>query len=229
MKWLLPCILSILAVARVALADPGTDLSPALVGHDVVVQFLFPAHKVGVEIDAANGAQLHQDKYRRTLKMWGPAYHVGDTVAITRVMIQGDRVEIWLGRGGYGSFESITNSYATEMKSTSPEEARLNAAEHEIDEREAELRRFHQEPTPAERAELDRKRQAIHAEREAVRGSQLNAVMSTAAPRYGSRLHVRFSDHPPALDELRRVLLPYLAIVEPTAPAPAPDDTTTNR
>ena len=229
MKRLLLCIFPILMAVPVALADSGADLSPALVGHDVVVKLLFPAHKVGVEIDAASGAQLHADKYRRTLKMWGPAYQVGDTAAITRVLVQGDRIEIWLGRGGYGSFGSITDSYATEMKTLSPDEVRLNAAEHELDEREAELRRFHQTPTPAERAELDRKRQAIHSEREAVRARQLSEVSSSTASRYGSRLHIHFSDRPPAPDELRRVLLPYLAFVEPSSPAPALDDTTSHQ
>jgi hypothetical protein len=229
MKRLLPCILTILAAARVALADVATDLSPALVGRDVVIGFSFPAHQVGVEIDAASGAQLLQDKYRRTLKMWGPAYQVGDTATITRVTARGDRIEIWLGRGGYGSFGSITDSYATEMKSTSPDEARLNAEEREIDEREAERRRYHQDLTPEERAEIDRKKQAIHAEREAVRSRQLSEVSKSSALRYGSRLHVRYSGRPPAVNELRRALLPYLTFLEPTSPVPAADDSTDNR
>jgi hypothetical protein len=229
MKRLLLCILPILAAARVTLADSGTDLSPALVGRTVVMKLSFPAHKVGVEIDAASGAQLLQDKYRRTLKMWGPAYQVGDTATITRVTVQDDRIEIWLGRGGYGSFGSITDSYATEMKTTSPDEARLNAEEHELDEREAERRRYRQDLTPEERAEIDRKRQAIHSEREAVRGRQLSEVSKTSASRYGSRLHVRFSGRPPAPSELRQVLLPYFTLVEPTSPAPAADDSTNNR
>lgn len=206
--------------ARVDGSERGVDT--ALEGTRVVIHRALPAHRVGLEVDATSGEQLDEGQFRRTMKMWGPAYLAGDTTTITRVKIGKRQMELYLGRGGFGSYESIVAAREGVPAGYASDQRR-----RQIDEREEQLK-YPLRPVSEESQkwidlELDalaRERARLSMEDQMEDQAKSASAFKRLAPRWGSRIHLRFRQRMPNTimtpEGVLALLAGYLTAVEPS-------------
>ena len=188
--WLLAAaaVVSVVVVARPALAQNEAALRSYFEGKRVVMKIDMPGTSDGVDIRVDAGREMDTSRYSDRLKRYGAAIHAGDTTTVTLVKVKKDLIEFQLGGGGYGTFGDSTSSSVDmplveksnrerdleQLVRTETDSARKRALQRELD----DLRRITAEKTQAEGLK--------------------SAQIAAARLKGGSRFNLRYSSVVPA-------------------------------
>jgi hypothetical protein len=98
------------AVAAPAAGAQEATLDQAFEGKQVVVLIDMPGSQQGVDIYPDRPNALDANNYGKRMKNFPVALRVGDAVMVTRVKVNGKRIEFQLGGGGFGTAGDATDT-----------------------------------------------------------------------------------------------------------------------
>jgi hypothetical protein len=176
-------------------AQDETALKSYFEGRRITLRMDMPGSADGVDLQVDPPKSLDYKKYRENLKRYGIAINYGDSSRVTFIKVKGNRIEVQIGGGGFGTFgdDTSTSSNIRLLEQTEREKTLETRVKDETDkhrkralQRELnDLRDRRESENRILRAESDRieeaKRQRI-AEKRLQGGSRFNLRWSPKVP-----------------------------------------------
>lgn len=186
-------------LATTAQAQNERALREALEGKTVTVKVDMPATSKGIDVFPEESMPINWRDVAQRMKDNGTALKIGQTIMITKVVVNKDsHIEVQLGGGGYGTFGDAMGSSSSVYANTETESARERALKDSVKtaSSSAKKKQFERDLANA-RSERERENtQAKAAAATANEARQANLRIKRAES--GSRFNVRFKHGIPA-------------------------------
>ena len=132
-----------LSCAPTLLAQSEDALRQYFEGRKVVVQIDMPASAKGVDVRPGTPQPLDMSEHSSRLGYYGVVLRPGDEVAVTRIKVKDDLIEVQLGGGGWGTFgDSAGGTYIPPVTKSNREKDLEKQVKSETDrDRKRELER----------------------------------------------------------------------------------------
>jgi hypothetical protein len=186
---------AIVTAAPAARAQEGT-LEGAFEGKQVVVLIDMPGSQQGVDLYPDRPNSLDANNYGKRMKSFPVALRVGDSAMVTKVKVNGKRIEFQLGGGGFGTAGDNTDT-AVHFTPAAPSQREKDLQDQINNTDDSDQKRYLQrqlEDLVRQRERDDRRNKQIAIDDAARREQQVTANRMTG----GSRFNLNYNDKVPA-------------------------------
>jgi hypothetical protein len=185
---------AIVTAAPAARAQEGT-LEGAFEGKQVVVLIDMPGSQQGVDLYPDRPNSLDANNYGKRMKSFPVALRVGDSAMVTKVKVNGKRIEFQLGGGGFGTAGDNTDT-AVHFTPAAPSQREKDLQDQINNTDDSDQKRYLQrqlEDLVRQRERDDRRNKQIAIDDAARREQQVTANRMTG----GSRFNLNYNDKVP--------------------------------
>jgi hypothetical protein len=184
------------AFASPAAAQDETALKAAFEGHRVTLRIDMPGTSDGVDVRPESRSGIDYADYGSSLKKYGTAIHIGDSVTVTLVKVKKDLIEFQLAGGGFGTFgDDTSTSVYMPLKDKSQREKDLERLVR--DESDRERRHQYERELDDLRDRRERENRRIEFEKERAEEVKREKVAHSRL-HGGSRFNIRYDDRVPS-------------------------------
>jgi hypothetical protein len=172
-------------------AQSEPELKKYFEGRHVTIKIDMPATKDGVNVYPLREQQIDYNEYGDRIKRNGTSIRAGDSVVVTKVKVNGDRIEFQLAGGGYGTFldEKGGTVYPPPVEKSRREKQLDREIKETTDERERKRLEDRRDELRRERREEDQRNRAL-AE---INGERQRERVERKALNGGSRFNIHFN------------------------------------